>query len=93
MVIEKSGLTFSEALEALKSGKKVARDGWNGKSQYIILASNITYVDANGTEHTAHHSTMQNRAIVFVGTQGEQVGWLASQADLLSDDWCIVEIL
>ena len=35
-------LTFGGALEALKAGKKVARIGWNGKSQHVELAANIS---------------------------------------------------
>lgn len=36
-------MNFGKAIEAMKSGKKVARQGWNGKNQYIELATNISY--------------------------------------------------
>ena len=39
--------TFGEAISNLKRGKKVARQGWNGKNQYIELATNISYINAN----------------------------------------------
>lgn len=84
-------MTFGTALELLKTGKKISREGWNGKGQYLSLASNISYVDSDGTIINGDHTTMGNKAIVFNGTSGIQVGWLASQADLLCEDWCIVE--
>lgn len=38
----------------------------------------------------AEHDAIGNRALAFVGTSGVQMGWLASQADMLADDWTIV---
>ena len=84
-------MNFGQALETLKQGKKAAREGWNGKSQYIELAANISYTRANGEIVNAEHKAIGNKAIAFVGTSGVQVGWLASQADMLADDWYIVE--
>ena len=84
-------MNFGKAIEALREGKKVARDGWNGKNQYIELATNISYVNANGTVVNCEHDAIGNKAIAFVGTSGVQMGWLASQSDMLADDWSIVE--
>ncbi|MGN0946753.1 MAG: DUF2829 domain-containing protein [Megasphaera sp.] len=84
-------MTFGQALDALKTGQKVSRHNWNGKGQYIELAVRISYIDHNGNEINVGHNTMGNKAIAFVGNQGVQLGWLASQADMLSDDWYIVE--
>jgi len=83
-------MNFGEALEALKQGKKVGRNGWNGKSQFLTLGTEFTYVDCNGKAE-AKHETSGTAAIVFHGTIGIQVGWLASQADMLSEDWEIKE--
>lgn len=83
--------TFGEAIRNLKVGKKVARKGWNGKSQYIELASNISYVNAGKEIVNCEHNDIGNKAIAFVGTSGVQMGWLASQADMLAEDWVIVE--
>ena len=83
-------LNFGEALEELKSGKRVARAGWNGKEQYIELATSIGYVNKNGDIINVDHQDIGNNAIAFVGTRGVQLGWLASQADMLSSDWMIV---
>ena len=83
--------TFGEAISNLKRGKKVARNGWNGKNQYIELATNISYKNADDEIINAEHESIGNKAIAFVGTSGVQLGWLASQADMLAEDWKIVE--
>lgn len=83
--------SFSDAIRYLKRGLKVARKGWNGKKQYIELASNISYQDASGLVVNCDHAAIGNQAIAFVGTSGVQMGWLASQADMLAEDWVFVE--
>lgn len=67
--------SFGEAIKYLKRGFKVARKGWNGREQYIQLATGISY----------------KAAVAFVGTSGVQMGWLASQADMLAEDWIFAE--
>lgn len=84
-------LTFGLAIEAAKKGKRIARRGWNGKGQYVELATAISYAGPDGTVVNAEHGAIGNRALAFVGTSGVQMGWLASQADMLADDWEIVE--
>lgn len=78
---------FGEAIKYLKRGMKVARKGWNGKGQYIELASNISYMNPREEVINAEHDAIGNQAIAFVGTSGVQLGWLASQADMLAEDW------
>ena len=85
------GLSFGLAIEAAKKGKRIARKGWNGKNQYVELATCISYVRNDGGIINAHHDAIGNKALAFVGTSGVQMGWLASQADMLADDWMIVE--
>jgi hypothetical protein len=84
-------LTFGLALEELKRGKKVARKGWNGKGQYIELATNISYKNSKKEEINAEHKDIVNKAIAFIVTSGVQLGWLASQADMLAEDWEVIE--
>ena len=84
-------MDFGEAIKLLKSGKKVARKGWNGKSQYIQLATGISYKSADSEIVNCEHDAIGNKAIAFVGTSGVQMGWLASQADMLAEDWVLVE--
>ena len=71
--------------------KKVKREGWNGKNQYIQLATGISYKTQNGEIVNCEHDAIGNMAVAFVGTSGVQMGWLASQADMLADDWMFVE--
>ena len=80
-------MTFGKAIKVVKNGGMCARKGWNGKNQYIELATNISYVNSRGKVVNAEHNNIGNAAIAFVGTSGVQLGWLASQADMLADDW------
>lgn len=82
-----AAFSFGEAVKYLKRGMKVKRKGWNGKNQYIQLATCISYKDADGVVVNCNHDSIGNKAIAFVGTSGVQMGWLASQADMLADDW------
>ena len=82
---------FGEAIKYLKRGLRVCRQGWNGKGQYIEIATNIGYLNANKEIINCKHEAIGNKAIAFVGTSGVQMGWLASQADMLADDWMFYE--
>ena len=82
---------FGDAIRYLKRGLKVARKGWNGKKQYIQLASGISYVAADGQLVNCEHDAIGNQAIAFIGTSGVQMGWLASQADMLAEDWVFAD--
>ena len=84
-------MTFGLAIEAMKKGLKAQRKGWNGKGQYIELATRISYENTKHEVINAMHKDIGNNAIAFVGTSGVQLGWLASQSDMLAEDWCIVE--
>lgn len=83
--------SFGDAIKYLKRGMKVARKGWNGKKQYIQLATGISYKTADGDIVNCEHDAIGNMAIAFVGTSGVQIGWLASQADMLADDWVFAD--
>lgn len=78
---------FDKAIQLVKGGYKVKRNGWNGKDQYICLATNVSFVEAGGEVINVDHKDMGNKAIAFHGTSGVQIGWLASQSDMLSEDW------
>lgn len=83
--------SFGEAIKYMKRGMRVARKGWNGKKQYIQLATGISYKTAQGEIVNCEHDAIGNQAIAFVGTSGVQMGWLASQADMLAEDWVFAE--
>lgn len=81
-----TGLSFSEALDALRKGDHIARAGWNGKDMWLVL------IDPG---NAMHHSSagiydMQPCIGMKTATCVMQPGWLASQSDMLSDDWCIL---
>jgi len=68
-------MNFGEALELLKDGNRVAREGWNGKGMWIALQ----VPDA--------HSKMGLPYIYMSTVTGALVPWLASQTDVLAEDW------
>lgn len=75
---------FGTALGLIKSGCKVARDGWNGKGMWIELQPTITIPGQDGTLHTILPFIMMRTV------KGEWVPWLASQTDILATDWVLV---
>ena len=96
------GMTFGQAIEAMKQGKKVARKGWNGKGMWLCIPlcdgpkeipafdiwgkPNVEYAEQNGgTVKVVPYVTMKAADGTIV------MGWLASQTDMLSEDWTIVE--
>lgn len=83
--------SFGDAIKYMKRGLRVKRKGWNGKNQYIELASCISYTNPSGEIINPNHDAIGNNAIAFVGTSGVQIGWLASQADMLAEDWVFAE--
>lgn len=78
---------FENALKALKEGKKIKRKGWNGNNQYLIIGQMKECVLADGISINPGHNEIGSNFIMFVGTSGYQCGWLASQADMLAEDW------
>jgi hypothetical protein len=87
-------MNFGEALAAVKVGKKAARAGWNGKGMFIFLVHGSRFrvnrppllgIYPEGTMIDYHgHIDMKT-------AQGQVVPWVASQSDLLSEDWELVE--
>lgn len=95
--------TFGQAIESLKEGKKVARKGWNGKGMYLWLKP-ATEVKAEWCkdEHLKSLAEQNGGTISALGTicmythdstgrRAILTGWLASQSDMLLEDWVIVE--
>jgi hypothetical protein len=83
-------MNFGDALELLKSGKKLAREGWNGKDQFIYYVPDGVYEPTTkvGEELSKNTGVVPYRAYLAIKTvQGDVVPWVASQSDLLSDDW------
>lgn len=87
------GLTFGQALEALKLGEKVARQGWNGKDMFLFLVpgSTFTVTRAPLLGIYPEGTSINYRPHIEMKTaDGEVVPWVASQSDILVDDWFIL---
>lgn len=88
-------MNFSEALEQVKLGSKITRTGWNGKSQYVVYQPGYPdgiSINANTAKATGlpEGSTGYFRPyLMFRTAQGDFVPWVATQTDILADDWAI----
>lgn len=86
-------MNFGQAVELLKRGDKVARTGWNGKGMFLFLVPGSKFkvnrpplmgIYPEGTE------VVYQPHIDMKTAQETVVPWLASQADILAEDWHIV---
>lgn len=98
-----SGMSFGDAIAALKAGQKVARTGWNGKGMWLSLSGPLSgrfishelFWSENNTQYA--YDQPNSEAVVLpcitmkTATGEILMGWLASQTDMLADDWLIVE--
>ncbi len=95
---------FGEAIKCLKRGFKVARKGWNGRGMYLWLKPEavvkrewcrdermIECIDANGGEEILALGTISMYTHDSTGRKAILTGWLASQSDMLCEDWYIVD--
>ncbi len=69
---------IGEAVDAMKRGQRVARQGWNGKGMWLEL------------QRPDAHSKMTLPYVYMRTAQGDLVPWLCSQTDLLAEDWVLV---
>lgn len=87
-------LSFGHAIHALKAGQKVARAGWNGKGMFLYLVPANAYPAQTGAAkaHWGEDALVPYGAYIAMKTAQENVvPWLASQTDVLADDWQIIE--
>lgn len=98
---QNGNLSFGVAIEALKQGYKVCRSGWNGKGMWLSISRpepftipaenfwsphNRLFAEQNGGQATVLPSITMKTA-----TNEVLMGWLASQTDMLANDWLILE--
>lgn len=84
---------FGEALARLRAGEKVARAGWNGKDMFLFLVPGSTFTVNRAPLLGIYPegTTINYRPHIDMRTaNGEVVPWLASQSDLLENDWLVV---
>ncbi len=98
--IEPSGMNFGQAIHALKLGEKVAREGWNGKGMFLFLLPAGTIPKAAIHDPKLREvlegndrDSFEALASIRMKTTDDKIltGWLASQTDMLAEDWVIVE--
>jgi hypothetical protein len=77
-------MNFGEAIEKMKVGEKVTRKGWNGKGMYVFLVEEKIHYK----EGVAYNE--KPFIVMFTAEKCLQPGWLASQADILAEDWEVV---
>lgn len=93
MNVEKENRDFGWAVNQLKAGNKVARAGWNGKNMFLFLVPGSTFqvnrppllgiYPEGATINYCPHIDMKT-------VDDKVVPWLASQTDILAEDWCLV---
>ena len=95
-------MNFGEALQALKEGKKVSRSGWNGKKMFLVQAGGYS-VPLDKLREGSHFTKefLESEGCtefkivphidMWAADKTYVTGWLASQTDMQSDDWGIVE--
>lgn len=69
-------MSFSDALDLLKNGESMTREGWNGAHSIALVLGGPDFTD---------------RVFVIYTSRGEVMPWLASQADLLAEDWRVFD--
>ena len=89
-------LSFGHAIEALKAGKKVARAGWNGKGMFLYYVPANSYPASGNTLGTMvgvfpDDMVPYGAYIAMKTAQNNVVPWLASQTDVLADDWQVID--
>lgn len=94
-------LNFGQALEALKQGKRVARKGWNGKGMFLVIEGGYS-VPLDKVRERSHFTKefLQSEGCtkfkivphidMWAADKTYVTGWLASQTDMLSEDWVIL---
>lgn len=91
-------MNFGEALEKLKQGSKLKRQGWNGKNMFIVLMPELYLeadkVNSRTVKHLGEGVDLYSQPYIAMKTADDkwQPGWLASQADILAEDWVEVVV-
>lgn len=90
-------MDFGKALNALKAGQKVARRGWNGKGMFLTLQA-VSEVDGTLMRNEGAKNYYGSKPVKIcphidmkAADDSYVVGWLASQTDMLAEDWEVVE--
>lgn len=96
MTITKSNLSFGQAIDLCKNeNAKISREGWNGKGMYVFrvqFSDFSTKADVSALmEKCGEEIEVPDSFALKTANDQVQIGWLASQADMMADDWCVVD--
>ena len=85
-------MNFGQAIEEAKQGKHVSRKGWNGKDQFVFLVkgTDLQKTLKYGYGEYIGEPTIVDVLAIKTASNQIQIGWLASQTDMLSEDWIVV---
>ena len=94
-----NGLNFGQAIELLKRGNKLARSGWNGKGMFIYLVRGTEIPSTQLRNEAKEKMGIDESALIKINPHIDMkaadgsivIGWLASQTDMMAEDWVIVE--
>ena len=76
-------MNFEQALDSVKNGFRIKRKGWNASDQWVFLCENAQSKDEGDSFFDIDFEPF----LVLRNVQGNFIPWLASQSDLLADDW------
>ncbi|AGB06969.1 hypothetical protein [Vibrio phage XZ1] len=95
-------MDFGNALISLKAGRKISREGWNGQGMFIVLMpalylppfntqDTMRKVNDRTAKHIGEDTPLDSQPYIamFTAEQKWQPGWVASQADILAEDWVV----
>lgn len=91
-------MNIGEAVQALKAGERVARAGWNGNGMWLAYSPGVKKLEPEkfwappNKEYAARRGYAEVLPCITMKTATGEIlmGWLASQTDLLADDWVLV---
>ena len=85
-------MNFGDALAAVKDGHSISRKGWNGKGQFVYLISGQELSRGLHYGYGEYEGEPTFTDVLAIKTTHNQiqVGWLASQSDMLAEDWYVV---
>ena len=101
-VKEDENMDFGDAIKAMKAGQKVSRSGWNGKGMWVAITPGSTFQkefakEGHAAKHRADEIATAGGEITLLphidmrAADGSMViGWLASQTDMLAEDWAVI---
>lgn len=108
--MNQQNLTYGQALEAVKMGKLIAREGWNGKGMFVFMrpaqeVQRLFFIEKVKTSPQSVKDYFAQKPVSEPGTTikfsaylcmkaaDDSIvnGWLASQTDMLSNDWCVLD--